>query len=259
MIQQLIALLTRLFGGGANGSASQCTTPQPSAQLPNCSTQMPPAAPSSCAAFTPPGCANGAVAATSSSGRANGTARGASSVIGANGSQPPVQVSQNTPSGTLKVNGNTVTTPGGYQIVPTKQYEWKIVGPDGTSSRIYGDPHVDVGSNQAFDIQGNSTFTLPDGTNIDVNTKPYVNSLGKVTPDNITSSLDITNGADHVNISGIDQGAGTAGSTQTNGQQVQSQFKNNPDYVMGQEANQWSQNGRPVTTHVMATPAKTTA
>ena len=105
---------------------------------------------------------------------------------------PPTLEDSGPPSGNLSTEGGKVTTPGGYQIEPLGQYEWKITGPDGKSTRVWGDPHVAEGDGGAWDFKRDSTFVLGDGTRINVATKPYGNMT-------VTSGLEILSGNDRVN------------------------------------------------------------
>src|SRR3712207_7111164 len=44
-----------------------------------------------------------------------------------------------------------------------RSYEWKITGPDGKTTRVWGDPHVDEGDregNNDWEFKRNSTFVL---------------------------------------------------------------------------------------------------
>lgn len=115
----------------------------------------------------------------------------------------------------LNVDSNgAVTTPGGYKIEATGQYNWKITGPDGKSSEIWGDPHVrqkdEKGNVTAnWDFKKDSTFVLADGTKINVQCKPYNNMT-------VTSSLEIWRDGEEVDITDIDKGKGKVGQVQTN-------------------------------------------
>ena len=94
---------------------------------------------------------------------------------------PPSPSDRCHPSGGLKVDqeSGVITTPGGYKIEQIGQYEWKITGQDGKWTRIWGDPHIQesdrAGEATAWDVKRNSSFLLPDGTRINVTTKPYNN------------------------------------------------------------------------------------
>src|SRR3712207_4836106 len=49
---------------------------------------------------------------------------------------PPVFEESSHPAGSLRADGDSVTTAGGYRIEMLSQHEWKITGPDGASTRI---------------------------------------------------------------------------------------------------------------------------
>src|SRR5262249_45819046 len=68
---------------------------------------------------------------------------------------------------------------------------------DKPMTEVWGDPHVEEGDGGHWDFSKNSNFKLPDGTTIQVTTTQQEGQSH-------TSALDITNGADHVNIRGID-------------------------------------------------------
>lgn len=71
----------------------------------------------------------------------------------------------------------------------------------GESTRIWGDPHVDVDGKRAFDFWGTTTFTLENGTKITIGTEP-----GKTNPDvYYASNLTITKGDQAIVVDGISQ------------------------------------------------------
>ncbi|WP_244237734.1 DUF1521 domain-containing protein [Corallococcus llansteffanensis] len=115
------------------------------------------------------------------------------------------------PARTLEVKDNKVTTPGGYTIETIGQFEWKVTGPDGKSTRIWGDPHVAEGDGGTWDFKKDTTFTLGDGTMINVTTKPYGNGM------TVSGQLDIVCMDSHVRISDLDKGKGTIGPVQQDG------------------------------------------
>ena len=146
------------------------------------------------------------------------------------------------PSGSLKNEGGKITTPGGYTIEATKQHEWIITGPDGKTTRIWGDPHVAEGDGGKWDFKRDSTFVLGDGTKINVKTAPW--NDGKMT---VTSSLEIISGNDRVNITDIDKGKGVTGPITQDGYAHSNCFGNNDVFVMGRESDDWAYQGREVT------------
>jgi hypothetical protein len=146
------------------------------------------------------------------------------------------------PKNSLKTEGNVVTTPGGYKIEQQGQFNWKITGPDGKKTEIWGDPHVREGDGGAWDFKRNSVFKLPDGTQIKVNTVPYGNGM------TVTGSLDITNGSDHIKVSDIDKGMGKIGQNQGDGilQRYGNDIAGMDTFVMGNEADDWSLGGKEI-------------
>lgn len=98
----------------------------------------------------------------------------------------------------------SVRTAGGYTIVPEgKQAAWSIYAPgqkptDKPHTRVWGDPHVQEKDGTKWDFTKNSDFVLPDGTRINAQTTSE-------TGYSVSKGLTITNGADRVNISGIDK------------------------------------------------------
>ncbi|WP_284178527.1 DUF1521 domain-containing protein [Rhabdaerophilum sp. SD176] len=71
---------------------------------------------------------------------------------------------------------------------------------DQSQTRVWGDPHVDVGNDgkNDWDFKKDATFQLEDGTKITVGTTPWGNS-GQT----LSSSLTITNGDNAIQVSGL--------------------------------------------------------
>lgn len=155
---------------------------------------------------------------------------------------PPSQDDCCHPEGSLRNEGGKITTPGGYTIEATKQHEWIITGPDGKTTRIWGDPHVAEGDGGKWDFKRDSTFVLGDGTRINVKTAPWGD--GKMT---VTSGLEIISGNDRVNISDIDKGKGVVGEVTQDGFAHANCFGNSDVFVMGSESDDWSYQGREIT------------
>src|SRR5688500_3073329 len=145
------------------------------------------------------------------------------------------------PEGSLKTDNGKITTPGGYEIEPIGQFEWKITGPDGKSTRVWGDPHVDEGDGGKWDFKRNSSFVLGDGTRINVTTAPH-GSNGMT----VTSGLEIISGNDRVTVSGIDKGKGVIGQVTPDGYAHSNTFGGNDVFVMGGETDDWSLQGREI-------------
>lgn len=153
---------------------------------------------------------------------------------------PPAPADSSHPEGSLQVGQDgVITTPGGYKIEATGQYEWKVTDPAGKSSRIWGDPHVAEGDGGTWDFKRDSTFVLGDGTRINCSTKPYNNMT-------VTSGLEIISGNDRVQVSDIDQGKGKVGTVTHDGFAHANSFGGKDVFVMGQEADDWSFQGKEV-------------
>lgn len=153
---------------------------------------------------------------------------------------PPVWDDCTHPQGSLKTDGNVITTPGGYKIEATGQFEWKITGPDGKESIIWGDPHVKEGDGGTWDFKKNSTFVLGDGTRINVTTAPWGNNGMTV-----TQGLEVISGNDRVTVSGIDKGKGVVGQVTQDGYAHSNSFSGDV-FVMGRETDDWSYQGREI-------------
>ncbi|MDQ3747865.1 MAG: DUF1521 domain-containing protein [Acidobacteriota bacterium] len=145
------------------------------------------------------------------------------------------------PSGSLTTDGGVITTPGGYKIEPLSQFEWKITGPDGKETRVWGDPHVAEGDGGKWDFKRNSTFVLGDGTKVNVNTAPY-GDKGMT----VTSGLEIISGNDRITVSGINKGKGVVGEITQDGYAHANSFAGDV-FVMGNETDDWSLQGREIT------------
>jgi hypothetical protein len=71
----------------------------------------------------------------------------------------------------------------------------------GETTRIWGDPHVDVDGKRAFDFWGTTTFTLENGTKITINTEPW----GRNPNAYVSSQVVITRGSNALVVDGISQ------------------------------------------------------
>ncbi|TRW17712.1 DUF1521 domain-containing protein [Glacieibacterium frigidum] len=71
----------------------------------------------------------------------------------------------------------------------------------GETTRIWGDPHVEIDGKQAFDFWGTTTFTLDNGTKITINTEQFGNNPNAF----VASQLVITRGTQAVTVDGISQ------------------------------------------------------
>jgi hypothetical protein len=155
--------------------------------------------------------------------------------------EPPRPSDSCHPAGSLKTDEKgVVTTPGGYKIEALGQYEWKVTGPDGKSTRVWGDPHVAEGDGGKWDFKRNSTFMLGDGTRINVTTAPVKNGM------TVTKDLEIISGNEAVSITGLDKGKGKTGPVTQDGFSKANSFGGNDVFVMGKETDDWSFQGKEI-------------
>lgn len=144
----------------------------------------------------------------------------------------------------LKVDKDgKITTPGGYQIEQLGQFEWKVTGPDGKHTRVWGDPHVDEGDGGKFDFKRDTAFVLGDGTRINVTTKPWGNDM------TVTGQLDIVSGDSHVRVTDIDKGKGKVGQPTQDGLDEVVRFHGNTKadvFRMGNETDDWTYEGKEI-------------
>lgn len=71
----------------------------------------------------------------------------------------------------------------------------------GQSTRIWGDPHVDVNGQHKFDFWGTTTFTLANGTKITINTEQWKGNPNAY----VASQVVITKGDNAIIVDGISQ------------------------------------------------------
>ncbi len=153
---------------------------------------------------------------------------------------PPQIEDGSQPQGSLKSDGNAITTAGGYKIESTDKFNWKITGPDGKVTDVQGDPHVIEGDGGRWDFKRNSTFMLGDGTKINVTTTPYGNGA------TVTQGLEIISGNERATISGIDKGKGVTSQITQDGYAHANDFGGNDVFVMGKETDDWSFQGKEI-------------
>lgn len=154
--------------------------------------------------------------------------------------QPPAVENSCHPSGSLKSENGVITTPGGYKIEPTGQFNWNITGPDGHKTEVWGDPHVKEDGKQAFDFKRDTTFVLGDGTRVNVSTTPYGNG------NTVTKQLEIISGNDRVIVNNIDKGKGAIGDITHDGFANVNNFGGKDVIVMGQNTAQWTFKGKEI-------------
>jgi hypothetical protein len=154
---------------------------------------------------------------------------------------PPAPDQSHAPAGEGLSTGESpfgpgaVTTAGGYTIVPEgKDQAWDIYAPgqkpgDTPNSHIWGDPHVTEKDGTKWDFTRNSSFRLPDGTNISVSTV----AMNGDQAHRLSSTLDITNGADRVQISGVDQNKPVTGKISHDGFQARAELASQDTFTLG--------------------------
>ena len=125
---------------------------------------------------------------------------------------PPPDIGLSGPpaaKGVEQIGDNQWRTAGGYVITAEgRQSAWNIKGPDGKDvTRVWGDPHVSEADGTRWDFTKDSDFVLPDGTRIEAKTN-YDPSKGNGF--SVTTGLNIMNGQDRVEVSGINTGNPTS-------------------------------------------------
>ncbi len=70
----------------------------------------------------------------------------------------------------------------------------------GETYQAWGDPHMKIDGQQAFDFWGTTTFKLDDGTKVTIQTTPWANNPNAT----LSSKVTITNGDYGVQITGVD-------------------------------------------------------
>jgi hypothetical protein len=158
---------------------------------------------------------------------------------------PPNPTDSLPPAGGLNVGKDgVITTPGGYKIEATKQFEWTITAPDGQkSTRIWGDPHVDESDGGKWDFKRDSTFMLPDGTRINCATTPWTGDPNMT----VTKGLEIISGNERLQVSDIDKGKGKVGSVTQDGFAHANSFGGKDVFVMGGDGDDWTFTGKEIT------------
>ena len=113
--------------------------------------------------------------------------------------QPPVH--QQTLDANIKDGKVEVLTDDGYKIsFEGKQMDWTITHPDGQTTYIWGDPHVNESDGTKWNFKERSTFVF--GNNkITVQTTPWTNG------ETLTKSVTIYNGDSRFSITDLDKNA----------------------------------------------------
>lgn len=107
---------------------------------------------------------------------------------------------------TAKISGQhtaKVDLGDGYRLeIDERNSEMTIVNAEtGQSTRIWGDPHVDVNGKRQFDFYGTTTFELANGTKLTINTEQWAGNPNAY----VASQVVVTRGDNAVVIDGISQ------------------------------------------------------
>ena len=118
---------------------------------------------------------------------------------------------------------------------------------DHSSTRIWGDPHVDIGNDgkNDFDFKKDATFQLEDGTKITVNTVPFGN-----TGQTMSSTLTITNGHNAIVVTGLGDrydGANNLKITQSYNGVVLDKTTDDGSFTLQEAGKGWTLDGQAVT------------
>jgi len=113
----------------------------------------------------------------------------------------PFDPANPTNASTTMQGGRAVFENDNYRITAGDNNEVNITNKHtGETYQIWGDPHVNVDGQHAFDFWGTTTFKLEDGTNVTIQTTPWANNPNAT----LASKVTITNGDYGVQISGVD-------------------------------------------------------
>jgi hypothetical protein len=134
------------------------------------------------------------------------------------------------PHGRLRVEGNTIYTPGGYKVEFLGNTTWKITSPDGKSTKIWGDPHVHETDGGRWDWDDKTmTFTLPDGTKI------TANATGKL---GVTTDVHVYYGNQRISVNGVD-GKPQIGQLHYDGYAHDVQMRDGSRVFLGGDGDDW--------------------
>lgn len=97
----------------------------------------------------------------------------------------------------------TIDLGDGYSLeLDERNSEIRIYNEEtGETTRIWGDPHVDIDGKHAFDFWGTTTFELENGTKITIGTEQYAANPNEY----LASKLTITKGDQAIVVDGISQ------------------------------------------------------
>jgi hypothetical protein len=114
---------------------------------------------------------------------------------------PSVGGSNPTHASTTMQGGKAVFENDNYRITAGDDNTVNITNKKtGENYNIWGDPHVNIDGQHAFDFWGTTTFKLEDGTKVTIETTPWNANNGAT----LASKVAITSGDYGVEISGVD-------------------------------------------------------
>ena len=159
---------------------------------------------------------------TKSSGSGATAGSGTSTTTGSTTGSPAKQTPTITTGGVKQSNFDvmqndqgaiTVRTTDGYLVrAEGKDHAWSITGPDGMTTRIWGDPHVTESDGDAWDFKNRGTFFF--GKNkITVEVVPFGNGQ------TISSAINLYSGDERVTIKGLDANKPTITAVSHDGKQ----------------------------------------
>lgn len=187
VVSALVSLVANIWGKQTTSaadtvSAQSKTTPTTSAATGGATTSSATGAGSTVAASS----------AASTSSTSGSTATQSAAIASSTVKQSNFEVIQND-NGAI-----TIRTVDGYIVrADGKDYAWSITGPDGMTTRIWGDPHVSESDGGAWDFKKRGTFFF--GKNkVTVEVVPYGNGQ------TVSSALNLYAGDERVTIKGID-------------------------------------------------------
>ena len=105
------------------------------------------------------------------------------------------------PRTTREANGDVTFENENYRITTTDDGTVMVFNKNTCESyRIWGDPHVNVDGQHAFDFWGRTTFVLDDGTKITIQTVPWEGNPNMT----VASTVTISDGDYGVHLTGVD-------------------------------------------------------
>jgi len=126
---------------------------------------------------------------------------GSTGSIAAGGCVPPGRVDNPTHAHTDMVGGKVQFENDNYRITAGDDNSVNITNKNtGETYQVWGDPHMNVDGQHAFDFWGTTTLQLDDGTKVTIDTTPWANNPNMT----LASKVTITSGNYGVQISGVD-------------------------------------------------------